>query len=157
MKIKPLKILFVFGSAAALQTMTTSALAQPFAINWSTVDGGGGTSSGGGYSVSGTIGQPDAGVVSSGGVYTMTGGFWSYLKAIQTPGAPSLVIFHPATNAVVISWPSPATGWLLQQNTNSLISVNWSNVTANIQDDGTNKTLIVTPPTGNRFYRLHKP
>ena len=24
-------------------------------------------------------------------------------------------------------------------------------------DDGTTKTLLVNPPTGNRFYRLHKP
>jgi len=31
------------------------------------------------------------------------------------------------------------------------------NITVNIQDDGTTKTLIVNPPTGNRFYRLHKP
>lgn len=36
-------------------------------------------------------------------------------------------------------------------------SVNWSNVTSGIQDDGTTKTLIVNPPAGNRFYRLHKP
>jgi len=35
--------------------------------------------------------------------------------------------------------------------------VNWSNVTATIQDNGTTKTLIVNPPTGNRFYRLQKP
>jgi hypothetical protein len=32
--------------------------------------------------------------------------------------------------------------------------VNWSNVTAPIQDDGTTKTFIVNPPTGDRFYRL---
>jgi hypothetical protein len=42
-------------------------------------------------------------------------------------------------------------------HTNSVSSVNWSNATATIQDDGTTKTLIVNPPTGNRFYRLHKP
>jgi hypothetical protein len=36
-------------------------------------------------------------------------------------------------------------------------SVNWSNARGPIQDDGTNKTLIVDPPTGNRFYRLFKP
>jgi hypothetical protein len=26
-----------------------------------------------------------------------------------------------------------------------------------ITDDGTNKFIIVNPPTGNRFYRLFKP
>ena len=34
-----------------------------YAIDWSTVDGGGGTSSGGGYELRGTIGQPDASLV----------------------------------------------------------------------------------------------
>ena len=40
------------------------ASAQPYATDWSTIDGGGGTSTGGGYSVRGTIGQPDAGTMS---------------------------------------------------------------------------------------------
>jgi hypothetical protein len=45
-------------------------------LSWSTVDGGGYTwSEGGGYSLGGTIGQPDAGVLSGGG-YTLAGGFW---------------------------------------------------------------------------------
>jgi len=45
-------------------------------LSWSTVDGGGATwSEGGGYSLGGTIGQPDAGVLSGGG-YTLAGGFW---------------------------------------------------------------------------------
>jgi len=36
-------------------------LFAPLSIDWHTIDGGGGTSSGGVYSVVGTIGQPDAG------------------------------------------------------------------------------------------------
>jgi hypothetical protein len=58
------------------------------------------------------------------------------------------------TNAVVVSWPSTATGFVLQQNSNGLSSVNWSNLTVGIQTVGTNKTLIVTPSSGSRFYRL---
>ena len=54
----------------------TSASAQTYAIPWWTVDGGGAMSaSGGTYSLSGTIGQPDAGVL-SGGTYSVAGGFW---------------------------------------------------------------------------------
>ena len=45
------------------------------AVNWYTIDGGGGTSSGGTFVVSGTIGQPDAGVM-SGGIFVVNGGFW---------------------------------------------------------------------------------
>jgi hypothetical protein len=39
----------------------------------------------------------------------------------------------------------------------SVSSVNWSNVTGTNLGDGTAKMLIVNPPVGNRFYRLHKP
>ena len=53
----------------------TSAQAQPYSITLWTVDGGGGTSAGGSYALSGTIGQPDAGVL-SGGTYSLIGGFW---------------------------------------------------------------------------------
>jgi hypothetical protein len=48
-------------------------------LTWSTIDGGGGTSTGGGFSVSGTIGQADAvsqAAPLSGGVFELVGGFW---------------------------------------------------------------------------------
>jgi len=45
-------------------------------LSWSTVDGGGGAfSAGDGYSLGGTAGQPDAGLLTGGG-YTLAGGFW---------------------------------------------------------------------------------
>jgi len=145
---------------SALLCLLTSVLclksSGQYAVDWSTIDGGGGTSTGGTYQVMGTIGQPDAGAM-SGGSYTLQGGFWGVIAAVQTPGAPLLAISRTATNTVVVSWPSPSTGWTLQQNTNSVASINWSNVTSGIQDDGTTKSLIVSPPVGNRFYRLQKP
>ena len=52
------------------------ALAQDYAIDRHTVDGGGVMFSiGGEYELSGTIGQPDAGEM-AGGTYGLTGGFW---------------------------------------------------------------------------------
>jgi hypothetical protein len=45
-------------------------------LSWSTIDGGGGSVSSGGYQLIGTIGQPDAGAALTGGGYTLTGGFW---------------------------------------------------------------------------------
>ena len=56
--------------------LSTAAHAQPFSINWYTIDGGGGTSTGGTFSVSGTIGQPDAGTL-TGGTFEVKGGYWS--------------------------------------------------------------------------------
>jgi len=93
----------------------------------------------------------------SGGNYALQAGFWGIISVVQTPGAPLLSILCTTTNTVAVTWPSPSTGWNLQQNTNSVSSVNWSNVTATIQDDGATKTLIINPPTGHRFYRLQKP
>jgi hypothetical protein len=56
------------------------------------------------YSVSGTIGQPDAGGPLSGGIYSLTGGFWSLLSVVQTPGSPWLSIMLTATNTALVSW-----------------------------------------------------
>ena len=53
-------------------------------LGWNTCDGGGGTSSSGSYALSGTIGQPDAAVM-SGGNYTLSGGFWSGVAISTTP------------------------------------------------------------------------
>ena len=60
-------IIFVSGMALA---------AGPYDLSWWTVDSGGGTSSGNGYTLNGTLGQPDAGTLASGGGYTLAGGFW---------------------------------------------------------------------------------
>jgi hypothetical protein len=65
--------------AACLLLLASTVLAQSgggYDLSWSSVDGGGGTfSTGGGYSLGGTAGQPDAGLL-TGGIYTLDGGFW---------------------------------------------------------------------------------
>ena len=64
----------------AVWIMLLMVLAGPSAngqykLSWYTIDGGGGISSGGPYSLTGTIGQPDA-AYSRGGNYELLGGFW---------------------------------------------------------------------------------
>src|SRR6266850_395886 len=95
------------GGVALALPLAVSAQLQ---IDWFTIDGGGGSSSGGVYSVSGTIGQPDASSAMTGGGYSLTGGFWSLL-AVQTPGAPLLTIARTSTNTIAVSWPSPSLGF----------------------------------------------
>jgi hypothetical protein len=73
-------LLFIAGIAIAAS--------NGFSIPWWTVDGGGGTSQGGDYTVSGTIGQPDTSPLMSGGEYTVVGGFWG---GAMTPPGPYLV------------------------------------------------------------------
>jgi hypothetical protein len=130
-------------------------LAQAYFIDWFTIDGGGGTSTGGVYSVSGTIGQPDAGGPMTGGQYSLTGGFWA-LYVVQTTGAPLLSIRLTTTNTAQVYWTSPSIGWNLQVNTN-LTTTNWVAPLETVTDDGTIKYIIVNPPTGNRYYRLKNP
>jgi len=130
-------------------------LAQ-YAIDWHTIYGGGGTSTGGVYTVNGTVGQPDAGPRLSGGSYSVVGGFWSIYAAVQTPGAPRLSITRTATNSIVVSWPSSSAGFALQENSN-LSMTNWVGTSETLNDDGTSKFIVVNPPAGNRFYRLFRP
>ena len=48
--------------------------------DWWTVDSGGGASQGGTYSLSGTVGQAEPGLV-YGEEYSLAGGFWAALQA----------------------------------------------------------------------------
>jgi hypothetical protein len=135
----------------ALSLTTFVAQAQTnYTIDWFTIDGGGGTSTGGTYQVSGTIGQPDAGAM-SGGNYSLTGGFWSLIAAVQTSGAPTLYITRSG-NTVTVYWQD-VSGWSLQQNSNLTSSGGWSASSGWAPSNGTNY-LNVTPPTGNLFFRL---
>jgi hypothetical protein len=69
---------------------------------------------------------------------------------------PVLAVSRTATNSVVVSWPSAFTGWNPQQTTN-LAGTNWNTPAETVQDDGTNKFIIVSPAAGNVFYRLKNP
>ena len=61
----------------ALCIGTASVCMADYSIDWHTVDGGGTTSTGGIYTITGTIGQPDAGY-SYQGDYDLAGGFWTF-------------------------------------------------------------------------------
>jgi hypothetical protein len=144
---------FILACAAIF---ASAASAQNYSIDWFTIDGGGGISTGGVYTVNGTIGQPDASGPMTGGGYSLTGGFWSLLAVTQTPGAPKLTITLVSANVAKVSWLFPSTGFVLQQNTNLNAPV-WIPPLEVISDDGTNRFIIVNPPVGNRFYRLSHP
>jgi hypothetical protein len=136
------------------------ALAQadpPYRLDWYTFDGGGGTSTNAAGRLSGTIGQPDAGVMTAGN-YTLVGGFWTTVAAIQTPGAPLLTVSRTATNTVVVSWPLPDTGWKLQATTNlSATPCVWSEIEPPYPTNATDLYYVEPMPAGQKYYRLHKP
>lgn len=76
----------IFSTACAIVAMMLMTAGGVFAgpaggdfeVSASTIDGGGGTSSGGGFSLTGTIGQYDADPQpATGGTYALAGGFWA--------------------------------------------------------------------------------
>jgi hypothetical protein len=81
---------------------------------------------------------------STGVVVHVTGVNSPLLRAFQTP-----------TNSVVVAWPAPSTGFGLQQNSN-LTSINWTSVTNATNVVNGENQVIISPPAGNRFYRLIK-
>jgi hypothetical protein len=148
-----MKILLRLAIAVLPFLFVANSLAQSYSIDWYKIAGGGGTSTGATYQVSGTIGQADAGNTLTGGNYALTGGFWSLISVIQSSGAPQLTIQQINATTVKISWPSPSTGFTLQQNSN-LATATWTTSGYTISDDGTTKSITVSPPTGNLFFRL---
>jgi len=138
---------------ASLSLLTGLALAigaQNYSIDWSTIDGGGGTSTGGVYSVSGTIGQPDAGTM-SGGQFTLTGGFWALPIAVQVSNAPTLLITGGPAGFATISWTPPTPGFVLQIS-DSLTTPAWTNAPS-----GATNPVAVPATLPARFYRLNRP
>jgi len=125
--------------------------AQQFSIDWHTIDGGGGTSTGGVYAVSGTIGQPDAGAPMTGGNYSLTGGFWALPVAIPVGGAPTLNIVPTTPGLARISW-DPATPGFVLQHSDSLTTPNWSDAPSGAANPA---TVPATLPS--KFYRLRRP
>ncbi len=122
--------------------------AQGYGINWFTIDGGGSASAGGTFSLSGTIGQPDAGAM-AGGNYSITGGFWA-IESVVLPGVPRLFIIRSGGN-VLISWTPAIPGFVLQGN-GSASSLGWADAPS-----GSTNPASVLAAGAARFYRLRKP
>src|ERR1039457_6386404 len=137
----------VFCIFILTSTFCLRAWGQSYSVDWYKISGGGGTSTGGVYSVSGTIGQHDAGGPMTGGNYSLTGGFWA-LYAVQTPGAPLLTITYVGNQAIV-SWSPSVTGWTLQTN-NNLATGAWGNYLGAVS----NNRVTNSPSQGNLFFRL---
>jgi hypothetical protein len=90
----------------------------------------------------------------TGGSYSLTGGFWSSISVVQTPGAPSLVIaLNPQLSAVTISWLSSSDSFTLQTNSD-LATSNWVDFGGQVSSDQGINSITVTPTVGNLFFRL---
>jgi NHL repeat/Bacterial Ig domain len=73
-------------------------------------------------------------------------------------GGPWLTITPTETNSLVVSWPLPAAGWVLEwTNAVPVVSNIWPRISPPYQTNATQAWIVVPAPTGSAFYRLHKP
>jgi hypothetical protein len=122
--------------------------AQSYSISSFTIDGGGGTSTSAVYSVSGTIGQHDAGPTMTNGQFSIAGGFWVLPQVVFIAGAPTLKVTPAAPGFATISW-TPATPGFVLQEASSLSAGLWTN-----SPSGSTNPVTV-PASGAKFFRLH--
>lgn len=128
---------------------------QSYAIDWFTIDGGGGTSTGGVYSVSGTIGQADAGRM-TGASYALDGGFWGFVGAIQSVGAPLLSVERVGTT-VRVFWSASNSGFVLDEA--SVLGgppSSWNPVADAYSTNTTHISITISAPIGAKYFRLRK-
>ena len=72
------------------------------------------------------------------------------------PGPPALTIALTAPDAVLISWPSPSAGFVLEQNT-VLGTTNWVLNTSTVQVANGSNQVILNLASSNMFFQLVNP
>lgn len=151
--MKLLRTIFLFLSVAV------GVCFAAFTLPWSTLDGGGGISTGttaGGtvFKLTGTIGQFDAAAApATGGVHRIASGFWAHVIQSADPDYPDLTIVRQPNGDASLQWQSDAAGWQVQTSTDLL---QWGNVGGTITTNGV-LTVPYDPQVPKRFFRLKKP
>ncbi|MCH8146880.1 MAG: hypothetical protein IH987_02670 [Planctomycetes bacterium] len=125
--------------AILVLTITYSAGAgdpPAFDIPWFTIDGGGGMSQGGPFTVTGTIGQPDAGLMTGGG-FAIAGGFWASFTVLQVPGDCNRDGI-PDESQDMVNWIGESGSWHDPQNWDSgAVPATGQHVCINVPGDQT--------------------
>src|SRR5204862_5063550 len=120
----------IFCLALGFALMASAASAQS-AIDWLSVDAGGTPTASANYIIDTTLGQPDAATVTSAN-YTIVGGFWALQDLGPASGQPRLEITHGTPGNVLLYWPSPSTGFALEENSNISNPAGWTAVIGSV-------------------------
>ena len=143
----------------ALASIALAATCQAqTSIDWFTLDAAGGAQSSANYLVNFTLGQTDVGTDSpSSANYRIIPGFWALEDLGPAIGLPELSIALNGDD-VILSWPSPSTGFLLQDvGSFDLDPPPWGNTLGAVADDGFKRSISIPHHTAQRFYRLRRP
>ena len=143
-------LLALFGFACVF---ASSGRAQSYKIDAFTLAGGGGTSTGGTFAVSGTLGQHDASGAMTNGPYSVTGGFWGAVFPVQQAGAPTLFVVNLQNGSVRLTWLLNTPGFVLQEAAGlNPLPVAWTNAPGAYTNGAS-----IPAATQTRFFRLIKP
>src|SRR5262245_62000006 len=114
-----------------------------FEITKSTIDAGGANTPGPRFTLTGTVGQPDAAprFVSADNRFAVQPGFWPSATVVPAPGAPELTMRPGAArDTAILAWPVTANGYILEESTN-LAPGSWSTVRFSVVDTATEHTV----------------
>jgi hypothetical protein len=131
--------------------LTPAITSAQVALDWQTIDAGGGRGAGGAYTLVGTMGHVDAATL-SGGTYSLAGGFSGGI-VMQPPGPPALSI-NQTTSKIILSWPVSSVNYQLQENITLSITGPWS-AAARPRTTNSGRIRVTIPlSSGSQFYRL---
>ena len=100
--------------------------------------------------------QPDGNVLIGGDFTAVNGVARPHLARLYGDSATPTLNIARSNAMMVVSWPASATGFVLQQNTN-LDTTNWTTPSETVTDNGTTRSISVSPAPGSRWFRLLKP
>ncbi len=127
-----------------------------YAVDWHTMDGGGGISAGGGYTVRATTGQPDTGTSAEGG-YELISGYWHPIVLLQTHGAPTLRMTWQTGLSTHLTWNREGSDGYRLQYSDSLTSPQWTDEPGAPQEAGDEWRVTISASANKRFFRLMRP
>jgi hypothetical protein len=87
---------------------------------------------------------------------TFASGIETPTAILFPPGPPALSIALTATNTILISWPSPSTGFALEQSP-MLGGTNWVLSTNAVAVVNATNQVLITPADNSLFFQLLKP
>ena len=157
LKLFPYSLIPVLVAVAGVWLAATSHAQSGghFDLSWSTLGGGGGVSSNGRFTMSGTVGQPDAGSL-SGGAFKIEGGFWSGITVDETTAGPVLKIRLTRGGQAILSWPLSAQDYTLEEAAGAVPPIRWTRATQTVVDTSTEHTVTVPAAGVIQCYRLKK-
>lgn len=136
---------------AGIGLLVASSAVADYAVDWFKVSSGGGSSQGGDYSLSGTVGQTGIGTISASN-FAIEGGFWGLAPRSFAPQPPTLFI-RISTNQVVISWVASVGQFVLEQS-GTVDASEWTPVSAPSTQVGARWLITIPLSPESRFYRL---